>query len=151
MCEAEVYERAVNWASIPEPVGNIPTPDPLPPFLTVSRRFADDPIHSKILYEVVTRCLELDLRISSATIRKERLSILASSLKLSPPNSGFSGLNIARALIDALVLQLHISPWGSRSCGSMGMTRFSCATCSKVSASRRNMGQIPSISASSTT
>ena len=109
---SEEYEEAVR--GLLYRVGNLPTADPLPPVLAVSRRFANDPTHSKVLEEVLARCLEL--------LKKDEIGNTPQGTPLDPlpiletvaTEFGRPGLNIAIALIDGIVLQLHTSPWMPR-------------------------------------
>ena len=104
---SEEYEEAVH--GLLYRVGNLPTAHPLPPVLAVSRRFADDPTHSKVL----TRCLELledEIGHTPQGTPLDPLPIFETvATEFDRP-----GLNIATALIDAIVLQLHTSPWMPR-------------------------------------
>ncbi len=108
---SEEYEAAVS--GLLYRVGNIPTAHPLPPVLAVYRRFEHDPIHSTVLEKVVTRCLELlndeiDNTAQGAPLVPSQL------LETVDTEFGLPGLNIASALIDELVRQMHISPWMPR-------------------------------------
>ena len=105
---SEEFEAAVN--GLLYRVGNIPTPDPLPPGIAVRRRFADDPTHSKVLDEVLTRCLEL-LNDTIANTPHGTPLDPSKLLETVATDFGDPGLNIAIALIDGIVLQLHTSPW----------------------------------------
>ncbi len=108
---SEEYELAVS--GLLYRVGNLSTPDPLPPVLAVSRRFEHDPTHSKVLQKVLTRCLEL---LNDEIDNTPQETPIDPSLLFETINTefGYSGLDIATALIDAIVLQLHISPWKPR-------------------------------------
>ena len=93
-------------------VGNIPTPYPLPPVMAVYRCFEDDPIHSGILGEVISRCIELlndQIRNSPQGTRLDP-SPLFENINI---EFGILGMDIAIELIDAFVLQLHISLFSS--------------------------------------
>ena len=107
---SEEYEEAVH--GILYGVGNISSPHPLPPIFAVSRRFAHDPTHSKILEKVLTRCQELLNDEIDITPRGTSIDL---SPLLAAIESEFKrpGLDIAFALIEQIVLQLHISPWNS--------------------------------------
>ena len=105
---SEEYEAAVS--GLLYRVGNIPTADPLPPFLAVSRRYAHDPTHSKILETVLTRCSEL-LKDEIGNTPQGTPNDPSQLLETVATEFGSPGLDIATALIDALVLQLHTSPW----------------------------------------
>ena len=108
---SEEFETAVN--GLLYRVGNIPTPDPLPPGIGVRRRFADDPTHSKVLDEVLTRCLEL-LNDTIANTPHGTPLDPSQLLKTVATDYGDPGLDIAIALIDGIVLQLHTSPWAAQ-------------------------------------
>ena len=107
---SEEYEEAVT--ALLYQVGNLPTPYPLPPILTVYRRFQDDPFHSNNLREVIDRCLEL---------LKEHTHTSPQGTPLDPgqlfetieTEFGLLAVEIAIALIEAIILQKHISPWSS--------------------------------------
>ena len=90
-------------------VGNIPTPNPLPPGIAVRRRFADDPTHSKILDEVLTRCLGLLNNTPPGTPLDPSHLIETVTTEFGQP-----GLNIANALVNAIVLEVHTSPWAEQ-------------------------------------
>ena len=105
---SEEFEPAVN--GLLYRVGNIPTPNPLPPGIAVRRRFEDDPTHSMVLDEVLTRCLEL-LNDTIANTPHGTPLDPSQLLETVATDFGDPGLNIAIALIDGIVLQLHTSPW----------------------------------------
>ena len=108
---SEEYEEAVT--GLLYQVGNIPTPNPLPPILTVTNRFKDDPIHSKVLEEVLNRCIELlkdQIRSKPQETLPDPIRILA---KIAA-EFGAPGIEIAHALLDRLYHQQQISPWSSR-------------------------------------
>ena len=105
---SEEYEAAVN--GILYRVGNIPTADPLPPGIAVFRRYAHDPIHSKMIEKVLTRCLEL-LNDEIGNTPQETPIDPSHLLETVASEFGSPGLDIATELIDAYVLQLHTSPW----------------------------------------
>lgn len=108
---SEDYEEVVS--KLLHRVGNIPTADPLPPVLAVSRRFEHDPIHSGVVEKVLTRCLEL---------LENQIDNSPHGTPLDPSHLfetvaaeyGPSELDIAAALIDSIALQLHTSPWVPR-------------------------------------
>ena len=107
---SEEFEEAVS--GLLYRVGNIPTPRPLPPGLAVRRRFQDDPVHSKVVDEILTRSLELlkgEVNTPKGTPLDPRRLLEAVATEFGPP-----GFNIATALIDEFALQLHISPWAPR-------------------------------------
>ena len=108
---SEEYEAAVH--GILYGVGNISSPHPLPPILAVTRRFAHDPAHSKILDKVLTRCLELLNDEIGNTPQGTQIDLSPLSAAI---ESEFRrpGLDIAFELIEQIGLQLHISPWNSR-------------------------------------
>ena len=108
---SEEYEEAVS--GLLYRVGNLPTAYPLPPVLAVYRRFAHDPIHSKVLEEVVTRCLEL-LNDEIGNVPQGQSLDPLQVLETVDTEFDRPGLDIATALIDGLVLQLHTSPWMPR-------------------------------------
>ena len=105
---SEDYEAAVS--KLLYRVGNIPTADPLPPVLAVSRRFAHDPTHSEVVEKVLTRCLEL---LENQIDNSPQGTPLDPShlIETVAAEFGHPGVNIAIALLDALVLQQHTSPW----------------------------------------
>ena len=105
---SEEFETAVN--GLLYRVGNVPTPDPLPPGIAVRRRFAGDPTHSQILDEVLTRYLAL-LDYTIANTQHGTPLDPSQLLETVAAEFGEPGLNIAIALIDGIVLQLHTSPW----------------------------------------
>ena len=108
---SEEYEAAAS--GLLYRVGKLSTPHPLPPILSVSRRFANDPTHSKVLEEVLTRCLELlkdENHNTPAGTPPDPLSILEPIYA----EFGHPGLDIATALIEAIVLQMSTSPWSPR-------------------------------------
>ena len=110
---SEEYEEAIS--GLLYRVGNIPTPQPLPPVLAVSRRFAYDPTYAEVVEKVLPRCFEL---------LKEEMGNNPQGTPLDPSpvletvstEFGRLGLDIAIALIEAIYLQLHISPWAPRRC-----------------------------------
>ena len=108
---SEEYEEAVR--GLLYRVGNIPTPEPLPPVLAVSRRFAHDPTHSKIFEKVLTRCLEL-LKKEIGNNPQGTPVDPRPVLETVDIEFGRPGLKIAIALIEAFSLQLHTLPWVSR-------------------------------------
>ena len=105
---SEEYEEAVS--GLLYRVGNIPTPHPLPPILAVSRHFEDDPTYSEVLQDVLTRCMDLLQEVidnsSDRTPMDFRHLIETVVTEFGPP-----GLHIAAALIEAIALQLQVSPW----------------------------------------
>ena len=107
---SEEYEEAVH--ELLYRVGNLPTAHPLPPYHAVSRRFAQDPTHTKILDEVISRCSEL---FKDQIRNKPKGTPLDANqlLETVATEFGLPGLNIAKALIDEIFLQMHISPWDS--------------------------------------
>ena len=107
---SEEYEEAVT--GLLYHVGNLPTPYPLPPVLTVYRRFEDDPIHSNILEEVITRWLEL-LNVQIRNSPRGTPLDPGQLVETIDTEFGLPGVNIAIAMIDALILQQHISPFSS--------------------------------------
>ena len=94
-------------------VGNLATPDPLLPVQAVTRRFAHDPTHSKVLDEVINRCLEV---LEDQRRNKPEGAPLDGNQLLETVATEFGppGLKITKALIGEIFLQVHISPWGSR-------------------------------------
>ena len=108
---SEEYEAVVN--GLLYRVGNIPTPGPLPPITAVSRHFANDPTHSKVLEEVLTRCLEL-LKEEMGNTPKGTSLDPRPIIETAATEFGLPGLNIATELIRAIALQLHTSPWMPR-------------------------------------
>ena len=108
---SEEYEEAVR--GLLYRVGNLPTAHPLPPVLAVSRRFAHDPTHSKVFEEALTRCLEL-LKVEIGNTPQGMPLDPLPIFETVATEFGRPGLNIATALIDAIVLQLHTSPWMPR-------------------------------------
>ena len=105
---SEEFEAAVH--GLLYRVGNIPTPNPLPPGIAVHHRFADDPAHSEVLDGVLTRCLELLTDTIANTAHGTPLDP-AQLLETVAIEFGEPGLNIAIALIDGIVFQMHTSPW----------------------------------------
>ena len=105
---SEVYQEAVNVLLYR--VGNIHTPDPLPPVATVFGRFANDPPHNEILGKVVTRCGEL-LEDEVAKTPPGWSLDPRTLLDIVAAEYGHPGLQIAYALMEAIVLQQHTSPW----------------------------------------
>lgn len=105
---SEEYEEAVN--GLLYRVGNIPTPYPLPPALTVHRHFENYPIHREILDKVIIRCLEViqdQIRnVPPGQHLDHRLVFDVAYTEFGQP-----GLDIAYVLIKAFAFQLHISPW----------------------------------------
>ena len=91
-------------------VGNIPTPQPLPPITAVYHRFADDPTRSEILEEVITRCVET-LRIEIADTPRGTPLDFRQTLETVTTEFGEPGREIAVAVIDGILLKLHTSPW----------------------------------------
>ena len=108
---SEEFEKAVD--GLLYRVGNIPTPDPLPPGIAVRRRFADDPSHSKVLDEVLTRCLGLLGDTIANTPHGTPLDP-SQLLETVAAEFGEPGLNIAIALIHGIVLEMHTSPWSDQ-------------------------------------
>ena len=108
---SEEYEAVVS--GLLYRVGNIPTPDPLPPITAVSRHFANDPTRSKVLEEVLTRCVELLENEIGNTPKGTPLDPLP-IIETAAAEFGLPGLDIATALIEAIFLQLHTSPWMPR-------------------------------------
>ena len=108
---SEEYEDAVT--GLLYQVGNLPTPHPLPPILSVTRRFEHDPTHSGVLQEVVTRGVELLKAQIDNTPEGKPVDPLP-LLETVYTEFGRTGLNIANALIDAILLQMHTSPWVAR-------------------------------------
>ena len=110
---SEEYEASVS--GLLYRVGNIPTPDPLPPITAVYRRFENDPTHSKVLKEVLTRCWELlkdEIGNTPKGMPLDPIPIIdTAATEFGPP-----GLDIATALIGAIALRLHTSPWMPRGC-----------------------------------
>ncbi len=136
---SDEYETAVR--GLLYRVGNLPTPHPLPPGLAVFRHFKHDPIHSKVLQEVLTRCVEL--LNDDISDKRQRLSrdssqplesvqteyamamlhttighiqqgtLVDSSRLLETVQNEFGrpGVNIAGALLEALILAQQASPW----------------------------------------
>ena len=107
---SEEYEAAVCWLLYQ--VGNIPTPWPMPPVTAVHRRFENDPTHSKVLWEVIDRCIELikdqfNNNPNRTPLNGNRL-IEAIALEF-----GLPGITVAKALLDEFALQIQISPWVS--------------------------------------
>ena len=91
-------------------LGNIPTPQPLPPITAVYHRFADDPTYSAILGEVLTRCVET-FRVEVAETPHGTPHDIHQLLETAATEFGAPGLDIANALSDGILLQLHTSPW----------------------------------------
>ena len=91
-------------------VGNIPTPQPLPPITAVYRRFADDPARNGILEEVLTRCVET-IRVEIANTPHGTPLGFQQTLETAAAEFGESGHEIAVALVEGILLQLHTSPW----------------------------------------
>ena len=107
---SEEYEEAVT--ALLYQVGNLPTPYPLPPILTVYRRFQDDPFHSNILGEVINRCLAL-LKDHSRNSPQGAPLDPRQIFETIETEFGLLAVEIAIAVIEALILQQHISPWSS--------------------------------------
>ena len=105
---SEEYEAAVS--GLLYQVGNIPTPQPLPPFVSVYRRFAHDPNHSEVLEKAITRCLELLKDATDNTPQGMSLD-LRHLFETVATEFGRPGINIAKALFDAFFLQRQTSPW----------------------------------------
>ena len=108
---SEEYDEAVT--GLLYQVGNIPTPNPLPPIATVTNRFKDDPLHSKVLDEVLDRCIDLlgeQLRNKPQETPLDPVPILETIAT----EFGLPGINIAYALCERLYLQVQISPWSSQ-------------------------------------
>ena len=105
---SEDFEAAVH--GLLYRVGNIPTPSPLPPFIAAFRRYEHDPTHSKVLMEVLTRCSEL-LKDRIDNTPQGASPDFFPLLKAVRTEFGCPGVNIALALINALALRLHVSPW----------------------------------------
>ena len=105
---SEQYEAAVS--GLLYRVGNLPTPDPLPPALAVSRRFAHDRAHNNVIEKVLTRCIELLHNEVDNTPQGASLDP-SHALETVETEFGRPGLNIAMALLDAIVLAQQASPW----------------------------------------
>ncbi len=91
-------------------VGNIPTSQPLPPITAVYQRFADDPTRGEILDEVLTRCLET-IQFEIATTPHGSPLHFHQVLETVTTEFGEPGFEIANAVIEGILLQLHTSPW----------------------------------------
>ena len=105
---SDVYAEAVS--GLLYQVGNIPTANPLPPVSAVYHRFAHEPTHSKVLREVITRCTEL-LNDEIGNVDQGSPLDPRQIFEVVDAEFGHPGLDIAIALIDAIVLQQHTSPF----------------------------------------
>ena len=106
---SEEFEAAVH--GLLYRVGNLPTPDPLPPVVAVYRRFQHDPTHRDMLSKVLDRCLFLiGNELDNQTTQGGRLD-LSQLPAIVSREFGRPGFNIATALLDALVLEQQASPW----------------------------------------
>ena len=107
---SEEYEAAVH--ELLYRVGNLPTPHPLPPALAVLRRFEHDRAYSKVLREILSRCL--DLLGDQIDNTPQGVSLNPSHLiQTVEAEFGRRGFNVAVALVDAILLAQQASPWAS--------------------------------------
>ena len=105
---SDVYAEAVS--GLLYQVGNIPTANPLPPASAVYHRFAHEPTHSNVLLEVLSRCTEL-LSDEIGNVDQRSPLYLGQIFETVDTEFGRPGLDIAYALIEAITLQQHSSPF----------------------------------------